>query len=193
MMGLRCSWLAVEGVGRAELLQCLNLVETGREADTGCGRFGDMCFNERANGWIVVFCEDFDWSSRERVAAVSSLGLSMGCQFEDKVEMACVAFAAKDGKELWRVFHKNDPPGRLDVSGNPPSVYYSIRDHWAREQEEKGGADYFWEIPVELAKAVCGYRMDEEDTPFQEVKPVVLHGVSKPSSNQGFWSRLLGR
>jgi hypothetical protein len=125
---------------------------------------------ERPGGWLILFSEDFGWADRDRVLELSRFGLTVGCQFEDKVEMTSMACAARGGEELWRVFHVNDPLYRLDVSGDPPSELAAIRDQLFREQEEDGGqessADFVHDIPLELAKVVCGYRADEDESVF---------------------------
>ena len=168
-MGWMCSWVAVQGVAKGEILEALDLVETGEQVEPGSRRRGLSCL-ERPNGWTVVFSEDFDWANSKRVLDLSRLGLVVGCQFEDKVKMTSIASAAKDGVELWRVAHVNDPVYRLDVSGEPPAELAAIRDRCFREQDEDGGAkssvDYVTEIPIEVAKAACGYRTDDEEAVF---------------------------
>ena len=168
-MGWMCSWVAVQGAAKSELLDALRLVETGEPVEPGSRSSGMSCA-ERPGGWLILFSEDFDWADRDRVLELSRFGLTVGCQFEDKVEMTSVACAARNGEELWRVFHINDPIYRLDVSGDPPGEFASIRDKLFREQEEDGGeesdADFIHDIPLEVAKAVCGYRADEDESPF---------------------------
>lgn len=36
-------------------------------------------------------------------------------------------------------------------------------------QAELDDCDYIYDIPIETAKAVCGYRTDESDEPFVEI------------------------
>ena len=161
-MGWSCSWVAVKGAAADEVLAALDLVETGQEALPG-SRSAPMCYRVRPDGWLVLFSEDFDWGERARVLELSRFGMTVGCQFEDKVEMTSVATCAEAGVELWRVFHVNDPLYRLDVSGEPPAAYAAIRDAHIREQDEDGGedsnADFIHDSPLELAKAagiLCG-------------------------------------
>lgn len=170
-MGWMCSWVAVKGATKSELLEALDLVETGGEVEPG-SRAAPMCWAERPNGWVVLFSEDFDWADRKRVLELSSLGLTVGCQFEDKVEMTSVASAAQDGVELWRVFHVNNPKSRLDVTGDPPTQFAAIRDQLFREQEEDDAndTDYIHDVPLELAKSVCGYRADEDESVFMGLR-----------------------
>ena len=187
-MGWMCSWVAVQGVAKGEILGALDLVETGEQVEPG-SRNAKMSCSERPNGWTVVFSEDFDWANGKRVLDLSRLGRVVGCQFEDKVEMTSIASEAKDGVELWRVAHVNDPVYRLDVSGEPPVELAGIREKLFREQDEDGGekssVDYISDIPLEVAKAVCGYRADEEEATFAALKRAEKAAATASSAGAG--------
>src|SRR4051812_6310021 len=107
-MGFMCSWIAVEGVSREDLLDFVQMEATDTETLPCTGEYL-FSFHAFANGWSVLFSEDFAWASRDRVREVSRLGLAVGCQYEDRVEMASTICAARDGVELWRIHHINDP------------------------------------------------------------------------------------
>ena len=194
-MGWMCSWIAVKGVAKGELLKVLDLAETGEVVEPG-GRTARICCGVRPDGWVVLFSEDFDWGDEQRVLDLSRLGPTVGCQFEDKVEMTSIACGAENGVELWRVAHRNDPIYRLDVSGNLPAEFAEIRARHFREQEEDGGeassTDFIHDVPLELAKSVCGYRADDD----QETVFVALEGArsflgSRESSGMSFLDKLL--
>jgi hypothetical protein len=149
-VGWMCSWIAVKDASKNELLAALDLIETGQQVQAGLG-LAPMCCAARPDGWVVLFSKDFYWADREQVLDLSRFGLTVGCQFEDKVEMASSACAAQGGVELWRVSHVNDPTYRLDVSGDPPAELSEIRDRLFREQDEDGGeessVDFIHAIP----------------------------------------------
>ena len=193
-MGWMCSWVAVQGVAKGEVLDALGVVETDRKVQPG-SRSVPLSLAERPGGWLILFSEDFDWVDRDRVRDLSRFGLAVGCQFEDKIEMTSMACAARGGEELWHVFHVNDPIYRLDVSGDPPRELAAIRDQLFREQEEDGGedsaADFVHDIPLELAKAVCGYRADEDEMAFVGLKPAhEAGGAEEPSRTSLLWKLL---
>ena len=164
-----CSWVAVQGAVKAEVLDALSLSETGRQVEPGSGAAFLSCA-ERPGGWLVLFSDDFDWADRDQVLEMSRFGLTIGCQFEDKVEMTSVARAARHGEELWSISHANNPKQRLEISGEPPGEFAAIRDRLFREQEDAGGeeagVDFVHEIPLEVARSVCGYRADEDEMLF---------------------------
>jgi hypothetical protein len=188
------SWVAIQQCHAAELLDYLGLVEIGESDYPPAARFS---WAEFPNQWVVVFSQDFDWGSPERARELSRFGLALGCQFEDKVEMTSLLCAARDGNELWRVFHNSlGSIYRLDVTGEPPNELWSIRDRVFREQEsdggEEAGVDYVHDIPFELAQAICGYRHDEDETLFKELRKVGVPGPQPGARNPGFLAKLFG-
>src|SRR4051794_40110618 len=116
-MGWMASWVAVQGAAKSEILEHLGLVESGGEVLPGT-RAAPFSSREFPGGWLVIFSENLEWASPKRLLDLSHFGFAIACQFEDKVEMTSSLTAARDGVELWRVFHDNTQSiFRLDVSG----------------------------------------------------------------------------
>jgi hypothetical protein len=195
VMGWSASWIAVDA-SREVVLEALDLNETGEEVMPG-SRVGRLSCATLPNGWFVVFSEDFDWATPERAKGLSRLGLAVACQFEDKVEMTSTACAARDGVEMWRVFHDSvSTLYRLDVSGEPPAELAVIRDRCFKEQDEDGGekspADFVHDVPLELAKVVCGYRHDDEARPFMRLLSSARESEAEtPRRRLTFFEKLL--
>ncbi len=194
-MGWMCSWIAVKGVAKADLLQELGLEETGEAVEPGSRRRG-MCVGEKPDGWIVLFNENAEWASEDRVRDLSRFGQAVGLQFEDKVQMTSIVWVADGGVSLWSVSHVNDPVYNLEVTGRPPAEFDAIRDQYFQEQDEDGGedssADYVHEIPIELAKSVCGYRADEQSEVFVALRGLGVESDDEPPrAKLGFLARLL--
>ena len=182
-MGWSASWIAVKGASKETVLSHLALVETGEAVSPGTRRTG-LCCTELSGGWLVVFSEDFDWANNGRLIDVSRFGLALACRFEDKVEMTSELSAAEAGVERWRVFHNSvGSIYRLDVTGDPPAELASIRDRAFQVQAEEGGedagVDLVHDVPLDLGKAVCGYRSDEFGVAF-----AALHGDPAKGSVQ---------
>ncbi len=111
------SWIGFKDVARDDIPQALEMESTDIATEPYSGLAG-LCLNEFPNGWTIVFSQDFEWASGERVRDLSRLGLVLGCQFEDKVEMTSTACAVDRGVELWWVHHDNTKSiCRLGVSG----------------------------------------------------------------------------
>ena len=194
-MGWMASWVAVKGAPKVAVLEALGLSETGEEVLPGARYRGISC-GELPDGWTVVFSEDFDWASRERVLELSRLGQAVGLQFEDKVEMTAIATGAQGGAELWRVYHDNDKR-RLEVSGEPPPEFAAIRDQLMQAQEDDGGeesdTDFLHDIPLETAKAACGYRADDWVPAFIGLVGPGAEPEPVREARPGFFARLFGR
>lgn len=194
-MGWSSSWVAIQGGAKTEILEHLGLVETGQDIQPGTGS-APFSLAELPQDWVVVFSEDFDWASTNRVLELSRFGLTVGCQFEDKVAMTSSICAARGGVELWRVFHDHEGSiYRLDVTGEPPVELAAIRGRLFEEQEKAGGedagVDYVHEIPFELAQAVCGYRHDEDEAIFMGLMRAGGAELAAVAPKSSFLERLL--
>ena len=72
----------------------------------------------------------------------------------------------QNGREVWSVVHYGDQDiEHLEAKGNLPANYQQILDRALTRQAESGGkqsmVDYIFEVPVELAESVTGYRHDK--------------------------------
>ena len=90
------------------------------------------------------------------------------------------------------------------MSGQPPAELTKIKAEATRQQDEEGGedadTDCLFEVPIDLTKALCGYRYDEDlsdgATPFTGlVPPGKTSAVPTDSAPRegGFFSRLFGK
>ena len=170
-MGLSCSWVAVKGGNKDEILKKCNLVETGEDIFPGERNPGTpLCYFEWPSGWLILVSDDYEWVDRERVLDLSQFGLTVGANYLENVENGySTAIGVEQGVVLWRVAH-NGKTAKLEVSGNPPEIYTDIRDQIMREEEEQGDANYVLDVPAELAKAITGFRVGEGETYFRGLR-----------------------
>ena len=90
----------------------------------------------------------------------------------------------------------------LDAEGNLPAFFQEIRTEAATQQANNKGSDvdYVFDVPVEIAKRLCGYRYDEGQGPEggEGQFEVLERGngssmtAGEPPRKKGFWSRLFG-
>jgi len=112
---------------------------------------------------------------------VSSAGELVYCYVEEHV-MYSSAASWKDGKQIWSVIHDAQNGIRhLDVSGDVPKVLAVIAEKLNAEQDaysdKKPEVDYIFDIPVELAKELTGFRHDQDmpgmlDDAFEVLEPI---------------------
>lgn len=170
-MSFNASWMGIRAGAKAEVLRRLDLFETG-EIDFGTSR-GLFCA-EWPSGWLV-FYGPTDLVTPDLLARASIDGEAIGCIASD-VSMYSEALGYRAGRSEWVVSHNSEHGDRdLQISGSPPPVLAEIRDRLAKLQDadEEGGVDYFFEAPLELVKAICGYRLDSGDAPVNVIWKLV--------------------
>jgi hypothetical protein len=159
-MGYSLSWVAVKAVPQA-VYAVLDVQPTGeRRADAfRRGTVSSLLLGGRT---VVVF------GNKElkdnRLAAVSRVGETIHCFVEEHL-MVSVASLWRDGKRVWRVTHDGQESARhLSTDGDVPPEFASIRDKYLAKQaaEPEEDVDHIFDIPVELARELTGYRHDQE-------------------------------
>jgi hypothetical protein len=198
-MGYSQSWLAVRGKPRPTVLDELGLRATGTREQIA---ESPIVGTELPTGWYLVVTD----RSGHRLTRDSMLQkLSAGCEIvtgdvEEHV-MVSVATGWMDGQKLWSVVHDGQRDMQhLDAQGDMPVAFANIRDGLRSEQQEAGGSksdvDYIFDVPVELARTLTGYRHDTRISGADDRHFEILIETSSTSSASGhrasFFKRLLG-
>jgi hypothetical protein len=165
-MGFAMSWIAVRGRDRDDILQELGLARETEVTDfppTG------MSVSPLAGGWLLFLADrDLDAAFEPRFTDLSRGGSAVACAIEEHV-MFQEARGYRDGTEVWRVTHDCDKEGglyHLEVTGDPPNELEAIRREAIANQDAEGGqqadVDFLADVPLDLAKAICGFKHDDE-------------------------------
>jgi hypothetical protein len=161
-MGFNVSWLAVRGKPAGSVLDLLRLKRTGEFEEVPESPVTGIALSY---GWYVVFANDFGFIDRAPLSRLSESAEVVTCAVEEHV-MASSASGLKDGAAIWSILH--DPQEgmqHLKVSGEPPDEFDAIRARLFAEQSAAGGddsdVDYVFDVPVEMALALTGFRHDE--------------------------------
>ena len=173
-MGFKISWVAFQNMTRDEVLATAGLRDT-RVRDEA-NEF--PLSGAQVPGWYILFANDFTFASTDQLALLSRCCTVMGVQVHEGI-MVSTARAFGAGEEMWSISHASDQGVfDLDTTGLLPIEFEAIRDRLIAEQQAAGGAaadvDYLFDIPVEMAAAVCGYRHDRWKFEWGEPQFTVL-------------------
>ena len=214
-MGYSLSWLAIKGKAPQAVLDELGFRATGERQEIP---EAPLSAATMPNGWCLIVSDH-----TEQVASDSVLEhLTAGCEavtcFVEEHVMCSSATGWKDGRRCWRVNHDAQRGlEHLETEGELPASFNSIRDRLFSRQKEENlrkagirrplfprkalsidemGCDYIFEIPVEVAREITGYRHDR-DVPGSDGQPFeVLIGAapdkSAPQQKPSLWKRWFG-
>jgi hypothetical protein len=198
-MGYSQSWLAVKGKTPAAVLEVLGLRGTGTHEEIA---ESPLVGAGLPSGWYLVVT---DRSGHPLTRDTVLQRLSAGCEVvtgdvEEHV-MVSVATGWKDGQSVWSVVHDAQRDmEHLETQGDLPAAFGGIRDKLLSKQQAAGGrktdVDYIFDVPVELAQSLTGYRHDADipgvgDHPF-EVLTQTSAGSSASGPRPSFFRRLFG-
>lgn len=190
-MGMSLSWIAVKGVDKPALLEALGLEEVDRQWDLYSPTPPQALAT--LDDWLIVLAKNFDYPSAERMTKISVGGTALSCSIEEHV-MYSVARCYQDGQRVWSVDHDGGKGvHHLDIVGAPPAELAAVSEHLAAQQaaEDVEGAevDHIFDVPADTIKALCGFKIDDEEADsvvFKLLEPVGGKGG-------GFLTKLFGR
>lgn len=141
------------------------------------------------SGWSVLWAEETGFGARVRpqVALLSQTVPVIHCEINETV-MWSAAEAWSGGVPEWKVSHLGCDGDLFDltVSGTPPPALGPIRAEHEARQRDVDDCDHMFEIPLELARCLTGFRHDET------TQAAAFHLVLPPP-RPSFWARLWGR
>ena len=192
-MGYSISWLACKGPAREDILSRLGLAATGAQAG-----FADEEFTGQTlpGGWYLLVTRGCDHPviAPSSLATLSTDGEVVACSIEEHV-MFSGAARWRDGKKIWDVRHQGDRRVTdLAADGELPAEFDEIRKLYAEKQaaedlKDKFSVDWYFEIPLALAKGLVGFKHDEGGSGDFEVLAPVAGAGTRPArkSRWRFW------
>jgi len=192
VMGFSQSSLASRGVAPDAVLEALGLRRVGKFEDFPESR---MTAALMPGGWFVVVVNraEHEILREETLRTLSAAeGVELVASFVEEHVMVSEASGWQGGQRTWRVLHDAQiDREHLAVEGEPPAAFAGIRDRLLAEQETGDEeVDYLFDIPVEMARSLMGYRHDEDTAGLKEGAFEVLESAVPGKS---FWQRLFGR
>ncbi len=171
-MGFSLSWLAVRGKDAEAVRRQLGVSGTGEHEDVPDS---PLLGAELPTGWYLVVANHSVVEETEPVSELSTGGEVVTCFVEEHV-MYSRASGWKDGKRLWSITHDSQHGiDHLEAEGDPPAQFIPVRDRLTAKQISRGDADFIFDIPVEVAHALTGFRHDRDisgaaDEPYERLE-----------------------
>lgn len=191
-MGWSLSWAALKGGSLETICSVFSVRATGQKEEIA---ESDIVATQLPTGWALVIFKQKEIEDRF-LRELSHSGEVVYCFIEDHV-MFSSASCWLDDNQLWEVTHDcNEGKFHLRVTGAAPAALEEIRKRLFVKQQADGGekseTDFVYDAPAELAKALTGFRHDQ-DVPGMagDVFQVLESTAAKPASG-GFLKRLFG-
>lgn len=160
-MGYSLSWIVAKGQPASAFRSLMNLRPTGRMEEIPESKVTGVQLP--GGGYLVVFNrKTLDGALLERISMSGEL---IYCEVEEHVMHSC-ASCWVNGKQVWSVVHSSEEgTNHLQVLGEPPKELSAIRDELVAKQRAEGQdshVDYIFDVPVELAGKLTGFRHDQD-------------------------------
>jgi hypothetical protein len=191
-VGYSLAWLAIKGKAPEAIRDGLGLYRTGAQQPFP---EPNVTAATLLNGWYLIVADDVHVASDAVLEAMTRECEAVTC-FVEEHTMLSTAAGWRNGNLIWAVTH-NSQHGidHLEIQGELPSGFASIRDEQFSKQHAAGwvkpGVDYIFEIPVELAASLTGFKHDDPashdlgDQAFE-----VLQRSDEGSNKKSWLSRL---
>lgn len=178
-MDFDISYYKFHGVVRADLLADLGLRDTGVADPTGAAPYA---IADLPNGWFVIRTQnDTGLVKRYDRRSLSRQGRLVTCDVA-AVDPVNRVGSYEQGEERWVVTHDGRNNDRLDlnVCGDVPDELLPLRrkafDAAIHELKDPRSPDSMFDVPLELIKAVTGFRHDRP----QDIQPVPVFTWLEP-------------
>jgi len=204
-VGFNMSWTFVDEINEDALYEALDLAATGETPDpydlgTSCVPLAGAALK---SGSCAVFAEYslvMDATVGTNPARLTRLPAKSRCITCVVLEHAMISYASlwQDGRHVWQIRH--DPAQgeqHLEVSGDLPSAFANFRDVALDKQQAPGKSgpwrvDYIFDVPLDTAAAITGYRHDRavEKGFFRSVRTLIpTNGnvLTRLSQPPGWW------
>jgi len=207
-VGFNMSWVFVDEINEGALYDALDLAATGvtpDEHDLGTS-YVPLAGAALKSGWCAVFAHYalvMDATVGTNPPRLMRLPARSRCITCVVLEHAMVSYASlwQEGRYVWQVRHdSNQGRGHLEVHGDLPSAFGDFRSiamdkqqaEDARRKSGEWGVDYFFDVPLDTAATITGYRHDRAvGSDFfrnlQSLVPTKGNVLPKLSQPPGWW------
>jgi hypothetical protein len=210
-VGFNMSWVIVDGINESALYEALDLAATDETPDpydlgTSYVPLAGAALKSGSSAVFAQYSLVMDPTVGTKPARLTRLPARSRCITCVVLEHAMVSYAGlwQDGRYAWQIRHDSrQGEQHLEVSGDLPSAFASLRDIAleAQRAQEAGSksdewrVDYTFDVPLDTAAAITGYRHDRtvENDFFRTVRTLIpTNGnvLTRLSQPPGWWQTL---
>lgn len=164
-MGYSLSLLAVQASNQTEALQQLGYIRTGQSCEYAQEPLSSYAL---PTNWFLIVARGCDSSFLQPkiLGPLSTNFPVVACSIEEHV-MFCSAEYWAGGNQVWRAEHVGENgPIHLKTSGILPPGFEDMAAAHKKAQEADGGekadVDHYFDIPLNAAKEIIGFKHDED-------------------------------
>ncbi|MFG2444352.1 hypothetical protein ACGFQG_15915 [Nocardia fluminea] len=158
-MGYMTSWVAVRGDVPGDLFDELGLIDLeGRSV----AQESDFAAAALRGGWVTVLVRDTHpgYPYRPDLLARLSRRAELVTCHESTYGPESASARWCNGQQVWKAEHLAETT-EVTVEGDVPDVFDELMSAAGVRSAQGSGIDEFYEVPVELAKSITGFRQDE--------------------------------
>jgi hypothetical protein len=192
-MGYAITWFAVPEKNAEAFLKQLHLSPTG---DTEEFPGSPISTGKLDTGWSLLWYNRYEcpFLGERELETISKDHDVICCKVEEHV-MASSAELWSGGKRKWWISHEGENgPKRLDTDGELPEPFSGIRQEMETaqlaEDESDADVDYIFEIPLNVAEKIVGFK---HDCDCPHLIGNQLHVLTRTASKPGLFGRLFGK
>ena len=189
-MGYSLSLIAIQGANPDQALSQLGVVRTGQSCEY---EREPMSGYVLPSNWFLIVARGCDSSFLKPgiLGPLSEKHSVIACSIEEHVMFSSAEYWA-DGAMVWRAEHLGENgPIHLKTAGILPSDFEAMADAHKEMQEADGGekadVDHYFDIPLNAAKSIIGFKHDEEIPGIDYDRFEVLHKLPSQTERTPWW------
>ena len=185
-MSWSLSWVAFQGKTPDEVQTAFGLKPTN---DTCIAAEAPLCGRLLPSGWYIVIADrDLRFIEEAAHAAFESLSANaVACGIYEHGSFSSTK-AWRAGTLLWSVSHDGSRGGReLEATGAPPDGFDAMREAATARYSTASGVDFMFDVPLELAQSITGFRHDTSELEFVVLEPTAATANQRLKPWWKFW------
>lgn len=192
-MGYSLSLLAVQTSNSTEALQQLGYLRTGQSCEYAREALSSQAL---PSNWFLIVARGCDsrFLHAKILGSLSAHFPVVACSIEEHVMFSSSEYWA-NGNQVWRAEHVGENgPIHLQTSGVLPPGFEAMAAACKAAQEadggEEAGVDHYFDIPLNAAREIIGFKHDEEAPGVDYEGFEVLRSASRSTGHKPwrcFW------